>query len=97
MFGLFSSKRDRYAKEFRKELRHQDKYGRRRLSELTEGTRERLGKAGDYLDHEGHRAWEYTEDSLRDLDYHVHRKPWAYIGAGTALGLITGILIGRRY
>lgn len=58
---------------------------------------QRWHQTRDRLSDEGHRAMALTEESARDLDRHVHDNAWSYIGAGAALGIVAGLLLGRRF
>jgi ElaB/YqjD/DUF883 family membrane-anchored ribosome-binding protein len=44
----------------------------------------------------GTNANERARDALRSADSYVQGNPWIAVGAGAALGLLVGMLIGRR-
>lgn len=37
-----------------------------------------------------------TKDAINTTDNYVHEKPWQAVGLGAAVGLVVGLLIGRR-
>lgn len=37
-----------------------------------------------------------TKEAAKATDEYVHENPWKAVGAGAAVGLIVGLLIGRR-
>ncbi|WP_438764365.1 DUF883 family protein [Kushneria sp. TE3] len=112
IFSSSDSRATRRLKDYEKELnkrgaralaRYEDE-----LDSAGDKVRNRLKGAGDQIGHrwhqardrvedEGQRAWELTEEGARDLDRHVHENAWSYIGAGAAIGLVAGLLLGRRF
>jgi ElaB/YqjD/DUF883 family membrane-anchored ribosome-binding protein len=50
----------------------------------------------DQLDHLEHAAMVKARHAARATDNYVHDNPWQSIGMGAALGLVIGVLIGRR-
>jgi len=62
---------------------------RERLRERLEDTRRAIGD----LQHEG---VERARRAARDTDEYVHEHPWHAVGVGAALGLLVGVLLGRR-
>lgn len=67
------------------------------------GVREARARAGESLDQARARL-ESLEDELKvhakaalgDADAYVHANPWQSIGIAAAVGLVLGVLIGRR-
>jgi ElaB/YqjD/DUF883 family membrane-anchored ribosome-binding protein len=55
-----------------------------------------LVSARDQLDHMEHVALLKAKHAARATDNYVHENPWQSIGVGAALGLVIGVLIGRR-
>ena len=39
---------------------------------------------------------EKAREIAGDVDQHVHRNPWPYIGGAAAVGLLLGYILGRR-
>jgi ElaB/YqjD/DUF883 family membrane-anchored ribosome-binding protein len=58
--------------------------------------RERLETAKDRVAEAQHEAVERAKAAARATDDYVHSHPWQAIGAGVAVGLAVGVLIGRR-
>lgn len=96
--GIFRSSRDRRRamERWHDELASGTERSRHRLEELGSDANEHLGRARVRLGNDGRRAYEYGQRRAYDLDRHVHDNSWSYIAAGTAAGLIAGILLGRR-
>jgi len=55
-----------------------------------------LVSARHQLDHLEHAAMLKAKHAARATDNYVHDNPWQAIGAGAALGIVIGVLIGRR-
>ena len=55
-----------------------------------------LVSARDQLEHLEHAAMLKAKHAARVTDNYVHDNPWQSIGVGAALGLVIGVLIGRR-
>ena len=55
-----------------------------------------LVSARDQLEHLEHAAMLKAKHAARVTDNYVHDNPWRSIGVGAALGLVIGVLIGRR-
>ena len=55
-----------------------------------------LVSARDQLEHLEHAAVLNAKHAARVTDNYVHDNPWRSIGVGAALGLVIGVLIGRR-
>jgi ElaB/YqjD/DUF883 family membrane-anchored ribosome-binding protein len=55
-----------------------------------------LVSARDQIDHLEHAALLKAKHAARATDNYVHDNPWQSIGVGAALGLVIGVLIGRR-
>lgn len=62
---------------------------RARAKENLARARDRLADADDALRDHARRAANATDD-------YVHDNPWSSIGAAAALGLLIGVLLGRR-
>jgi ElaB/YqjD/DUF883 family membrane-anchored ribosome-binding protein len=63
-------------------------------------TRQKLERsmhtARNELDRLEHAALLRAKHAARATDMYVHDHPWQSIGVGAALGLVLGVLIGRR-
>jgi len=67
-----------------------------KMSELRARLRERLMTARHKLAQAEEAAVERAKAAARVTDDYVHDHPWRAVGAGAAVGLILGLLIGRR-
>ncbi len=62
---------------------------RERISDNLRDARHRLGDAEDAIK-------EKTREMARATDDYVHENPWSAIGVAAGVGLVIGLLIGRR-
>ena len=62
---------------------------RARTEESLRGVRTRLEAAGQDMD----RA---TREAARQVDAQVHEHPWTAVGIAAGLGVVLGILLGRK-
>ncbi|OHV07802.1 glycine zipper domain-containing protein [Kushneria phosphatilytica] len=86
----------RALRQYEEELGARGNRAKRRLRELGEDAHEHWDHARQRAGAEGQRAWEFTEHTARDIDEHVHSNAWSYIGVGVAVGVVAGLLLGRR-
>ncbi len=63
---------------------------------LRERVRARLLEAKDSLVHLQESAVEHAKEAGRKADDYVHDHPWQAIGVAGAVGVLVGLLIGRR-
>lgn len=60
----------------------------------------RLNDMEGHIKERGERAYRQTRDSVAHqvdaCDHYVHENPWKAVGVGAAVGVIVGLLIGRR-
>ncbi|MCA2997277.1 MAG: DUF883 domain-containing protein [Rhodocyclaceae bacterium] len=56
----------------------------------------KLRSARDELDRIEHVAFLRAKQAARSTDLYVHEHPWQSIGIGAALGVVVGLLLGRR-
>lgn len=63
---------------------------------LRERLQERLTQTKERLVDVQHAAIERARAAGHAADDYVHQHPWASIGMGAGLGLVIGVLIGRR-
>lgn len=73
---------------------------RSNIKELRERAEKRLKETRARLEARGERIYGETRDALNDhadvCDRYVHENPWTSIGIGAAVGVVIGMLIGRR-
>ena len=67
-----------------------------KMSELRSRLRERLMTARHKLAQAEEAAVEKAKAAARVTDDYVHDHPWRAVGAAAGVGLILGLLIGRR-
>lgn len=63
---------------------------------LRERIQERLSGAKEKFLDVQHEAVQRAKDAAVATDDYVHANPWQAIGAAAAVGLVLGVLIGRR-
>ncbi|RUR34004.1 DUF883 family protein [Vreelandella andesensis] len=70
------------------------------MRDLRERAEKRLKDTRARLEARGERLYEDTRETLShqvdNCDRYVHENPWASIGIGAAVGLMVGMLLGRR-
>lgn len=66
------------------------------LRALNDRLRDRLAVAKARLLDAEHALMERGRQIARDTDDYVHQHPWTSIGVGAGIGLLLGVLIGRR-
>lgn len=73
---------------------------RSNIKELRERAEKRLHATRERMEARGERLYGEARDSVREqvdaCDKYVHDNPWTSIGIGTAVGMVIGMLIGRR-
>lgn len=73
---------------------------RSNIKEMRERAEKRLLETRTRLEARGEKLYHDTRDSVMDsvdvCDLYVHQHPWTSIGVGTAVGIVIGMLIGRR-
>jgi ElaB/YqjD/DUF883 family membrane-anchored ribosome-binding protein len=73
---------------------------RSNIKELRQRAETRLKETRDRLESRGERLYEETRDSLthqvETCDRYVHDNPWTSVGIGAGVGVIVGLLLGRR-
>ncbi|MFQ3786882.1 YqjD family protein [Halomonas sp. A29] len=73
---------------------------RSNIKELRERAEKRLKDTRERLEARGERLYGEARDSLHHqadaCDRYVHDNPWTSIGIGAAVGVVIGMLIGRR-
>jgi len=67
-----------------------------KVSALRERLNDHMHKAKDHLAEAKEVALEKTKQAARVTDEYVHENPWKAVGAAAGIGLIIGMLIGRR-
>ncbi|KAA0011332.1 DUF883 domain-containing protein [Billgrantia pellis] len=73
---------------------------RSNVKELRDRAEKRLKETRQRLESRGERLYGEARDSIShqvdSCDRYVHENPWTSIGIGAVLGMIIGMLIGRR-
>ncbi|MCH4565165.1 DUF883 family protein [Halomonas sp. EGI 63088] len=73
---------------------------RSNIKELRERAEKRLKDTRDRLEARGERLYGETRETLTHqadaFDRYVHDNPWTSVGIGAAVGVVVGMLIGRR-
>ncbi|WP_111412454.1 DUF883 family protein [Billgrantia lactosivorans] len=73
---------------------------RSNIKELRERAEKRLKETRARLEARGERLYGEARDTLHHqadaCDRYVHDNPWTSIGIGAAVGVVIGMLIGRR-
>ena len=67
-----------------------------RVAELRERLQDSLRAARDRLADAEAVIRERTREMARATDHYVHEHPWKAIGVAAGIGLLVGMLIGRR-
>lgn len=58
--------------------------------------RDKLDQTRRTVAHFQEESFERAREAARKTDDYVHDHPWQAVGVGAALGLVIGVLIGRR-
>ncbi|NIC07564.1 DUF883 family protein [Billgrantia bachuensis] len=73
---------------------------RSNIKELRERAEKRLKDTRERIEARGERLYGEARDTLHHqadaCDRYVHDNPWTSIGIGAAMGVVIGMLIGRR-
>ncbi|SDK83212.1 Membrane-anchored ribosome-binding protein, inhibits growth in stationary phase, ElaB/YqjD/DUF883 family [Modicisalibacter muralis] len=69
---------------------------RSNVKELRERAEKRLHETRARLEAQGEKLYLDARDSADLCDRYVHENPWTSIGVSAALGVVVGMLIGRR-
>ncbi|CAM3459377.1 DUF883 family protein [Halomonas lysinitropha] len=73
---------------------------RSNIKELRERAEKRLKDTRERLETRGERIYDEARDSVTQqadaCDRYVHDNPWTSIGIGAGVGVVIGMLIGRR-
>lgn len=69
---------------------------RSNVKELRDRAEKRLHETRTRLESRGEMLYDDVRDNVDLCDRYVHENPWTSIGVGTALGVVVGMLIGRR-
>lgn len=73
---------------------------RSNIKELRGRAEKRLKETRDRLENRGELLYDEARDSVEHqvdaVDRYVHDNTWTSIGIGAALGIVVGMLIGRR-
>ncbi len=73
---------------------------RSNIKELRERAEKRLKETRERLESRGERLYGEARDNVTQrvdaCDRYVHDNPWTSVGIGAAVGVVVGLLIGRR-
>lgn len=67
-----------------------------KVADLRERMQARMAKAKDELGHLQEAAVGQAREAAKATDHFVHERPWTAVGIAAGVGLIAGLLIGRR-
>ena len=70
--------------------------GGEQAAELRNRAADALGKAQDKMDRLQREALHASREAADAADKWVHENPWSSVSAAAALGLLIGVLVGRR-
>ena len=66
------------------------------ITQARERAQQRLTETRAKLEARGEKVYDNARDQIDHCDRYVRDNPWTSIGIGTALGVVVGMLIGRR-
>jgi len=99
----FKTKRDQLATDFQRVMEDIDALlsagGTKvegEVKAIRERLRDRLDDARMKVSDLQHEGIERARRAARDTDEYVHEHPWHAVGVGAAIGLLVGVLLGRR-
>lgn len=69
---------------------------RSNVKELRDRAEKRLHETRARLEARGEKLYHDAHDSVDLCDRYVRENPWTSIGVGTALGVVVGMILGRR-
>lgn len=73
---------------------------RSNVKEMRDRAQQRLKETRSRVEARGESLYHDTRDGVLDsadvCDRYVHQNPWTSIGVGTAVGVVIGLLLGRR-
>nr|WP_298412567.1 DUF883 family protein [uncultured Halomonas sp.] len=73
---------------------------RSNVKELRSRAEKRLSETRARIEARGEKAYHDARDGVLDsadmVDRYVHQNPWTGIGIGTAVGVVIGMIVGRR-
>lgn len=67
-----------------------------KVADLRERMQARMAKAKEELAHLQEAAVGQAREAAKATDHFVHERPWTAVGIAAGVGLIAGLLIGRR-
>lgn len=67
-----------------------------KVAALRERLQDHMHKAKDHLSEAKEIAIEKTKEAARATDDYVNENPWKAVGIAAGVGLVIGLLIGRR-
>ncbi|MGC3874299.1 DUF883 family protein [Halomonas sp. GXIMD04776] len=111
MFPVGKHDRDASTEQLKEDLRHLSQTveelvsataddSRNNIKELRNRAEKRLRDTRTRLEARGEKAYHDARDGVIDgadmVDHYVHQNPWTSIGIGTAVGVVIGMIVGRR-
>jgi len=67
-----------------------------RIEKIRARAEESLRAARNRMQIAGKAAQETATEAVRTVDHQVHENPWTAVGIAAGVGLVLGILLGRR-
>jgi ElaB/YqjD/DUF883 family membrane-anchored ribosome-binding protein len=67
-----------------------------RVQQLRARTEESLRGAREHLQQAGESVSAQAKEAAREMNQQVHQHPWTAVGIAAGLGLVVGILLGRK-
>jgi len=67
-----------------------------KVADLRARMEERMARAKDELSYLQSAAVDQARDAAKATDHFVHDRPWTAVGIAAGVGLIAGLLMGRR-
>jgi len=102
-FAEAQSSRDKIKNDLKTVLSDMDEYLRATASQtgekigvIRERLQEHMHKAKDRLADTREAVVDKTKEAAKATDEYVHDNPWRAVGIAAGIGLIIGMLIGRR-
>lgn len=67
-----------------------------RVQQLRARTEESLRGVREHLQQAGEKVNAHVKDAASEMNQQVHQHPWTAVGIAAGLGLVVGILLGRK-
>jgi len=66
------------------------------VAEMRKRAQQRLQETRERFEARGEKLYASAREQMDATDRYVHENPWASIGIGAAVGVVLGLLLGRR-